>query len=173
METLTFDSIVTLITLLMGGGGIGAILTWRYQRKKAKSEAKEAEAISEKAKFEAVQASIAATKEMQESYQRIIADMNSDRDEQREYIAEIKEDRRHLRAERDELLSRVEKVEKGQLDLRLEVARYGRTVECMRPFLCGREKCPNRTPVSISPGADLEQTLRPQTQNEIEAYNED
>lgn len=162
-EYLSIDNIITIAGLLFGGGGIGVILTWRYQKKKARAEAKSAEAEAERARFEAMQANATLTKEIQESYQRLTEDLKANLDtqqeyneEQKQYIKELKEDRRHLREERDDLRNRQDKLEKEMRELRREVARNGRMVECMRPFLCGREGCALRVPVTISAAGEIE-----------------
>lgn len=159
---ITIDTIVTILTLLLGGSG-GAFFTWRYQRRKAKSEAKAAEAEAERAKFEAMQANATLTKEIQESYQRLTEDLKANLDtqqeyneEQKQYIKELKEDRRHLREERDDLRNRQDKLEATVRELQRDVARNGRMVECMRPFLCGREGCALRVPVTISAAGEIE-----------------
>lgn len=177
-ELLSIDNIVTLLGILMGGGGIGVLVTWRYQKKKARAEAKAAEAEAEKAKYEAMQANATLTKEIQESYQRLTEDLKANLDtqqeyneEQKQYIKELKEDRRHLREERDDLRKRQDKTDENVRDLQMKVARYGRILECMRPFLCGREGCAIRVPVVISPEGEVESTLRPSQHNEIEPIN--
>ena len=40
---ITLEGIIALITLFVGGSGIGGLLTWRWLKKKAKAEAKKAE----------------------------------------------------------------------------------------------------------------------------------
>ena len=173
MET-SFDTIISIATLLLGGGG-GAFFTWRYQRKKAKSEAKAAEAEAEKAKFEAMQANATLTKEIQDSYQRLTEDLKANLDtqqeyneEQKQYIKELKEDRRHLREERDDLRKRQDKTDNDVRDLQMKVARYGRILECMRPLLCGREGCAIRVPVTISAAGEIE---KPEPKD-IEPYDD-
>lgn len=156
---ISLEAIISIIGLFVGGSG-GAFFTWRYAKKKAAAEAKEAESIAEKAKFEAVQASIAATKEVQDSYQQMIADMKENIDYQ-------KEDRRTLRQERDELRARLDALESTVRQLRMDVARNGNMVRSLRPFLCGREKCPNRIVVTLS---DLE--AADTAPEDIEPYNE-
>ena len=110
-----------------------------------------------------MQANATLTKEIQESYQRLTEDLKANLDtqqeyneEQKQYIKELKEDRRHLREERDDLRNRQDKLEKEMRELRREVARNGRMVECMRPFLCGRDGCAIRVPVTISPSGEIE-----------------
>lgn len=178
MEQLSLEAIISIVTLIFGGGGIGALITWRYQKKKAKAEAKAAEAEAEKAKFEAMQANATLTKEIQESYQRLTEDLKANLDtqqeyneEQKQYIKELKEDRRHLREERDDLRNRQDKLEKAMRELQREVARNGRMVECMRPFLCGRDGCAIRVPVTISESGEIDKTIRPQEQKSMQFPN--
>ena len=127
---MTPDTWIAIVSLLLGGGGIGTFFTWKYTRKKEKAEADTA---------------------VQDVYQQLIADIKSDRDEQKQYISELKEDRRHLREERDDLRTRQDKLEEDIFNLKREVARNGRMVECMRPFLCGlAPECKKCVPVTIS-----------------------
>lgn len=135
--------LLALFTTLLGGGGIGTIITLRWASVKAKAEAKVTEA-------EAKSAESAAAKEMQDMYQQLIADVKTDRNEQKAYISELKEDRRHLREERDELRGRMEQTDQRVRDLQEQVARNGRMVEGMRPFMCGVLDCPKRTAVNMS-----------------------
>lgn len=131
---ITFDSIITVATLLLGGGG-GAFFTWKWASKKAKAEATGAEAD--------------AARELQEVYRALINDIKADRDEQKAYINELKDDRKHLREERDELRDRIDQTDERVRDLQNQVMRNGRLVESMRPFLCSRN-CPDRIPMSAT-----------------------
>ena len=132
---INIDTIIAILGLFIGGGS-GAFFTWRYQRKKAKAEAVTAEAD--------------AAKELQDVYQQLITDIKTDRDEQKAYIQELKEDRSHLRKDRDDLRKRQDELEQQVRSLQKDVARNGRMVECMRPFLCGKSGCKDRMPVNIS-----------------------
>ena len=91
---MDFSSIDTFINIasLLGGGGIGGFLTWKYTRRTKEAEAEQAETT--------------AAKEVQDVYQQLINDVKADREEQKTYISELKEDRRHLREERDDLRNR-------------------------------------------------------------------
>lgn len=132
---INIDTIIAILGLFIGGGS-GAFFTWRYQRKKAKAEAVTAEAD--------------AAKELQDVYQQLITDIKTDRDEQKAYINELKEDRNHLRKDRDDMRKRQDELEQQVRSLQKDVARNGRMVECMRPFLCGKSGCKDRMPVNIS-----------------------
>lgn len=128
--------------MLLGGGGIGAVLTWQYSRRKEKAEAESAE--------------LNATKELQDVYQQLIDDVKADRNEQKAYIAELKDDRQHLREERDDLRKRQDELEESIRVLQHDVARNGRMVEAMRPFLCGRAGCLDRVAVMPSESGVVE-----------------
>ena len=174
---ISLESIISIAGLLFGGGGIGVLITWRYQKKKAKAEAKQAEAEAERAKFEAMQANAQLTKEIQDSYQQLTADLKANletqqqyNDEQKQYIKELKEDRQHLRQERDDLRKRQDKLEKAMRDLQFEVARNSRMVAFMRPFLCGRDGCAIRVPVTMPAEDTADAKDEPA---EIEPYNEE
>lgn len=132
---VTFADIFNVISLLLGGGGLGYFFSWRYNRRKEKAEVEQAETT--------------AAKEMQDMYQQLIEDVKRDRDEQKAYIVELKEDRQHLRQERDDLRTRLEQVEEMVHSLQIAVARNGRMVEAMRPMLCGRRGCKDREPVTF------------------------
>lgn len=145
---ISIDTIIALAGLFIGGGG-GAFFTWRYQRQKAKAEAKEAEA-------QAAGADATAAKELQDVYQQLITDIKTDRDEQKAYIQELKDDRRHLREDRDELRKRQDELEEQVRGLQRDVARNGRMVECMRPFLCGRApECKDCVPVTVTAAGEV------------------
>ena len=155
---MEIETIISIIGLLAGGGGIGGLLTYRYQKRKEKAEAEQSEA--------------SAAKEVQDVYQQLINDVKADREEQKAYIQELKEDRRHLREERDELRDRQDKLEETVRGLQFEVARNSRMVAFMRPFLCGREGCAIRVPVTISENGEIKQPLPDtRTQKDIEPLN--
>lgn len=135
------SDIISIITLLVGGSGIGVFFTWQYTRRKEKAEAESAET--------------SATKEVQDVYQQLISDVKADRDEQRQYISELKDDRKHLREERDELRDRIDKTDETVRQLQREVARNGRMVEGLRPFMCGLLGCQDRKPVTISEDGEV------------------
>lgn len=119
---ITIDTLISLIGLFIGGGG-GAFFTWRYMRRKSRAEA----AIEE-----------------QNYYQEMVADIAKDRD--------------YYKNERDEMREKVDKLTHAFMDWRLEadndrskmkmeIAKLGRKVETMVPFMCGNLQCKNRVRV--------------------------
>lgn len=133
---ISISDILSIAGWLFGGGALGGILTWRYTRRTAAAQAEQAEAD--------------AAKEIQDVYQQLINDIKTDREEQKAYINELKEDRRHLREERDDLRKRQDELEETVRNLQKEVARNGRMVALMRPFVCGRRNCPDRIAADIT-----------------------
>ena len=149
---ITLEAIISLIGLFVGGGG-GAFFTWRYMRRRAKAEA--------------VQAEVDAAKDKQEYYRGIIEDVAKDRD--------------YYKGERDEIREQMDKFSRTVMDwkrdtditieeLRRQVARNGRQLEAIRPFMCGDLSCKNRQRVTISADGEVK-TKRPapkKQQTEIE-----
>ena len=140
---ITFDTVISLLGLFIGGGG-GAFFTWRYMRRKAKAEAQTEEVNMAKA--------------VQDAYQQMLADKESDLEDRKKVIAELREERDHYKNDRNELRDRVDKMENTVLELKREVARNGRMVENMRPFICYDMKCKKRVRVQVSEceAADIE-----------------
>ena len=132
---ITIDTIISLAGLFIGGGG-GAFFTWRYMRRKAKAEAQTEEVNMAKA--------------VQDAYQPMLADKETDLEDRKKVIAELREERDHYKNDRNELRDRVGKMEDTVLELKREVARNGRMVESMRPFLCYDMKCKKRVRVQVS-----------------------
>ena len=132
---ITFDTVISLLGLFIGGGG-GAFFTWRYMRRKAKAEAQTEEVNMAKA--------------VQDAYQQMLADKETDLEDRKKVIAELREERDHYKNDRNELRDRVGKMEDTVLELKREVARNGRMVESMRPFLCYDMKCKKRVRVQVS-----------------------
>ncbi len=132
---ITFDTIISLLGLFIGGGG-GAFFTWRWMRRKAKAEAQTEEVNMAKA--------------VQDAYQQMLQDKETDLEDRKKVIAELREERDHYKNDRNELRDRVGKMEDTVLELKREVARNGRMVESMRLFLCYDMKCKKRVRVQVS-----------------------
>jgi len=135
---ITLEAIISFIGLFVGGGA-GAFFTWRYQRKKAKAEA--------------MQAEVDAEKDKQDYYQQLLEDYKS-------HHEELRSEREHYKNERNELRDKVEKMDEEmrcmkrlwtdkEIETDRKIAQLGRRVEAMRPFLCGDLKCKKRKIVSL------------------------
>ena len=152
---ITLDSIIGILGLLFGGGALGGIFTWRWQRKKAKAEAQTEEVNMAKA--------------VQDTYQQMLQDKESDLEDRKKVINELREERDHYKRDRNELRDRLDKTDETVRNLQREVARNGRMVENMRPFICYDMKCKKR--VRVVPSA-IEAPECPE-KHEIEPSNED
>ena len=154
---ITLEAIISLLGLFVGGGG-GAFFTWRYLRRKAKAEA--------------VTAEIDATKDMQDMYQQMLEDAKKDREDRREQVEELRADRDHYKQERNELRDKMEQLTRSFMDWRIEadndrskmkmdIAKLGRKVETMVPFMCGNLACKDRQRVVLADDGTVK-TKRPQ-----------
>lgn len=161
---ITIDSIIGILGLLFGGGALGGIFTWRWQRKKAKSEAKEAEA-------EAKSAEVDMAQKVQDTYQEMLEYKQKEVEDNHRLIAELREDRDHYKQGYSEFRDKVEQLQKEFREfknstedernkMKSDIARNARQLEGLRPFLCGREDCALRVPVTIAQVGDLEKTIR-------------
>lgn len=148
---LTLETIISIVGLLAGGTGIGGFFMWKYTKRKAQAEAKQAEAEAAKAEAE-------AATEKQNYYQQIIDDVAKDRD--------------YYKQERDEIRSRMDEMARSFMDWRLEadndrsnmkmeIARLGRRVEAMAPFMCGDLSCKLRKRVILSEDGTPEKQPKP------------
>ena len=138
---LTLEAIISIVGLLAGGTGIGGFFMWKYTKRKAQAEAKQAEAEAAKAEAE-------AATEKQNYYQQIIDDVAKDRD--------------YYKQERDEYRMTIKRYDERINHLERAVARNGRMVEAMRPFLCGDMKCQRRILVAKLEGVEIEQEPEPE-----------
>lgn len=152
MEMLSLDSIITILGLLFGGGSLGGIFVWRYTRKQAAAEAMKAEAEAKKAEAEAM-------KEKQDYYQQMAEDLAKDRD--------------YYKGERDEYRATIKRYDERIDDLERKVARNGRMVETMRPFMCADLSCKLRKRVVVSEEGEVKKPREKKQQHEIEPNNED
>ena len=150
MEWLSLDSIVTIIGLLFGGGSIGGIFVWRYTKKQAEADAKKAEAEAKKAEAEAL-------KEKQDYYQQMADDLAKDRD--------------YYKQDRDEYRQKLKAYDERMNELERKVARNGRMVENMRPFMCADLRCKLRQRVMVSDDGEIKKST-PKKKNDIEPNNE-
>lgn len=145
---------------LLFGGSIISLVTWRFARQKAAAEAKEAEAKAKQAEAEAKKAEAEAMKEKQDYYQQMAEDLAKDRD--------------YYKQERDEYRQTIRSYNERMDELERKVARNGRMVENMRPFMCADLTCKLRKRVHLSEEGEVKKGRTPQPkQQEIEPYNED
>lgn len=128
---ITIDTLISIAGIFLGGGG-GAFFMWRWQRRKAKAEAQTAE--------------VNMAKEVQDIYQQAL----SDKDKQLEYY----------RRDAEEQRNRLDQMESTVRDLQNQVARNGRQIECMRPFLCADLSCKVRKRVVISAEGEVKETKK-------------
>ena len=170
---ITLEAIISIITLFVGGTGVTGFFFWRQHKRKEEAEAKAAEAEAKLKEVEAKAAEIDMAQKVQDTYQQILDDKQKEVEDNHRLISELREDRDHYKQGYIEFRDQVDKLAKEFRDFRTQtederaamkrdIARNGRQLECLRPFLCGRENCAIRVPVTVSPTGELEKTVRPQ-----------
>lgn len=147
IENMDISAIILAIIGFLSGSGGAWWLTTKALRRKANGEATQTEADG--------------WKSMQDVYQQTISDIKSYCDDIRQERDKIIEEKNTLRKENESLLKKLNEFGEQILDLKEKVARQGRQIEAIRPFVCGFVACMNRTKVEID-----EPTLNPQEEQE-------
>lgn len=132
-----FSIVNTLVTAFLGGGWF---LHWRASRRKAEGEAKHTEAQ--------------ANKEAQEYYNTTLADVNRTLNEVRAERDSYKDERNELQHANKEMRNKYieieEKMTSMDLNYKRDLARLGRRIDVLSPFLCGVAGCVHRKKVNLS-----------------------
>lgn len=143
---ITLESIISFIGLFVGGSA-GAFFTWKWQKKKAKAEAESAE--------------VDTVKNMQEAYEKMFEQVNNYLDDATGKVEGLRSERDYYKQERDDMREKMEKLQKSVIewkrtaeddrsDMKMQIAKLGRKVELMAPFMCGDLTCKLRQRVVIS-----------------------
>lgn len=131
-----YSIVNTLVTIFLGGGWF---LHWRASRRKANGEAKQTEAQ--------------ANKEAQEYYNTTLADVNRTLNEVRQERDHYKDDRNALLSENEEMRKRYNQLEEQlnqmSIEYKNDIARLGRRIDVISPFLCGLAGCLRRKVVNV------------------------
>ncbi len=126
---ITIDTLINIATLLLGSSG-GAFFTWKWIRRKSQAEASQAENEAMKGK--------------QDYYQQMMDDIAKDRD--------------YYKKERDCMRDTIKSYDTRIDDLERRVARNGRMVESLRPFICTNLDCKLRHRATISAAGEIDTT---------------
>lgn len=165
---ITLDSIISFIGLFLSGGA-GAFFTWKWQKRKAKAEAMTAE--------------VDAAKDMQDLYQQMLSDTKEEREDRKKQIDELRSERDHYKDERNELRDKMEQLTRSFMEWRIEadndrskmkmdIAKLGRKVETMVPFMCGNLACKDRQRVVLADDGTLK-TKRVPKKHDIDPVDSD
>ena len=135
---------------------------WRASRRKANGEAKQTEAQ--------------ANKEAQEYYNTTLADVNRTLNEVREERDHYKEDRNTLRDENEMMVQKYKELQKQLTEMEIaykkDIARLGRRLDCLSPFLCGVAGCLHRKRVNMMDEKEMEM-LPSNNESETQVKDED
>lgn len=163
---ITLEAIISFIGLFISGGA-GAFFTWKWQQRKAKAEAENAE--------------IDAAKELQGMYQTMLTDANTWLKDAHDKVDGLRAERDHYKQNRDELREKMEKLQKSVIEwkrlaeddrseMKMQIAKLGRKVELMAPFMCGDLTCKLRQRVVISDDGVVKKARQ---KKDIEPINHD
>lgn len=182
---ITFEDIIALITLFVGGSGIGGLVTWKWMKTKAKAEADQAVAEAKQKDAEAKAAEIEMAQKVQDTYQEMLEDKNKEVEDNHRLIAELRQDRDHYKQGYMEMRDEVDKLTKDFYDfkrdtmnerekMKSDIARNTRIAESSRPFMCGlAPDCAKCVPVIISDEGTVKPKGKRGQKHEIEPSNED
>ena len=143
---ITLESIISLISLFLGGGGLGVFFTLKYAKRAEQAKVVAAEAEAEKANVDVERERVAVAIEKQDYYQQMAKDLADDRDKWKQSSDEWREIARKMETE-------MAQMKKDQLardiDTDRKIAKLGRKVEAMGHFLCGDLSCKMRQRVVL------------------------
>lgn len=133
---MSFDinSIESVLGLLLGGGGLGALFTWKFTRRKLNAEASSSE--------------VDLAQKVQETYQDMLEYKQKEVDDNHRLIEELRTDRDHYKQGYEEMRSRQDKTEEKVRGLEEKVAENTKEMTYLRPFLCGKRGCKLREPMT-------------------------
>ena len=166
---ISLETIINGLAWLFGGSGLGWFITWRWQKARAKAEALQAEAEAKQKEADAKASEIDMAQKVQDTYQQMLEDKQKEVEDNHRYIAELKADRDHYRQIVSEMTEWKEKTDEEVRELKMQVARNGRQLEQMRPFLCYDIKCKKRQRV---PQSVCEEPEKP-AKMDVEPLNND
>lgn len=150
---ITLDTLINIATLLLGSGS-GAFFTWKWISRKSKAEAQEAE--------------VDMAQKVQDTYQQMLTDKQTEVDDKNRIITELRQDRDHFREDRNEMRERLDKTERKIHELEDRVARNGRQMAGMSPFLCTRHRCKERLTALVTTDGEIKTTKKQQDNKEDE-----
>ena len=138
--------VIELVGIILGGGGlIGfgvGFATFKWQRMKARGEARQSE--------------LEATKTEQDTYQEIITDLKEHNEEMRKWNSELQAERKELsgRIEGNEkkIREQDEKIREQDEKIREQegkIAEMEKKLELVTVMICGKANCQQRTKVFL------------------------
>lgn len=143
---MELSSVLEIGTIILGGGGIVGFIvgfaTFKWQRMKARGEARQAE--------------LEATKTEQDTYQEIITDLKEHNEEMRKWNGELQNERRELlgRIEVNEKKIREQDGKIREQDEKIreqdnKIAEMEKKLELVSVMVCGKGNCQQRTKVFL------------------------
>jgi hypothetical protein len=143
-----YSSIITLLTLILGGGWF---VHYRAHKRQEEAKATQEEEIAEQQKADAF-------KLVQDVYQQAMTDMNN-------ILMEVRSDRDRYHDQRDNVIKENEEMRKKYIAIeermtamdikyKKDISRLNRRIDVLSPFLCGVVGCMKRTQVNLADTID-------------------
>ena len=179
---ITLEAIISLITLFVGGTGIGGFFFWKQKKRKELAEARLAEAVAKLKEAEAKNAEVDNVKSMQEAYEKMFEQVNAYLEDATKKVEGYRQEKDYYKNALEEQREEMKKLTKQVYDIQVDGARKRGELQMsinqlkaqmrnIAPLTCGVLQCKLRQPVIIS--EDGEVNVEPTDPHDIEPTNED
>ena len=179
---ITLEAIISLITLFVGGTGIGGFFFWKQKKRKELAEARLAEAVAKLKEAEAKNAEVDNVKSMQEAYEKMFEQVNAYLEDATKKVEGYRQEKDYYKNALEEQREEMKKLTKQVYDIQVDGARKRGELQMsinqlkaqmrnISPLTCGVLQCKLRQPVIIS--EDGEVNVEPTDSHDIEPTNED
>ena len=178
---ITLEAIISLITLFVGGTGVGGFLFMKQKKRKEQAEARLAEAEAKLKEAEAKNAEVDNVKSMQEAYEKMFEQVNAYLEDATKKVEGYRKEKDYyksaLEEQREEMKKLTKQVYEIQVDgartrgeLQMSINQLRAQMRNVAPLTCGVLQCKLRQPVIISEDGEVD--VKPTSPHDIEPSNE-
>lgn len=178
---ITLEAIISLITLFVGGTGIGGFFFWKQKKRKELAEARLAEAVAKLKEAEAKNAEVDNVKSMQEAYEKMFEQVNAYLEDATKKVEGYRQEKDYYKNALEEQREEMKKLTKQVYDIQVDGARKRGELQMsinqlkaqmrnISPLTCGVLQCKLRQPVIISEDGEVD--VKPTSPHDIEPSNE-
>ena len=178
---ITLEAIISLITLFVGGTGVGGFLFMKQKKRKELAEARLAEAEAKLKEAEAKNAEVDTVKSMQEAYEKMFEQVNAYLEDATKKVEGYRQEKDYyknaLEEQREEMKKLTKQVYEIQVDgarkrgeLQMSINQLKAQMRNISPLTCGVLQCKLRQLVIIS--EDGEVNIEPKDPHDIEPEND-
>ena len=178
---ITLEAIISLLTLFVGGTGIGGFFFWKQKKRKEQAEARLAEAEAKLKEAEAKNAEVDNVKSMQEAYEKMFEQVNAYLEDATKKVEGYRKEKDYyksaLEEQREEMKKLTKQVYEIQVDgarkrgeLQMSINQLRAQMRNVAPLTCGVLQCKLRQPVIISEDGEVD--VKPASPHDIEPEND-